>query len=227
LIWELSLNIDVSQSGRRRRPGFTLMEIMLVLAVLVVIAALTLPALDGPMENHRLRVSGDVVRVQWSHARVKAMETGRTYVFKYQPEQQNFKLEPWYMEDDYLESDVVLGFGGGPMAGGAGGIQAVDASSPDGIATPTTTELGELPEGVTFVGSETELDDRSAFLSATTAGGEEDLLWSSPIFFYPDGTSSTARLLMMNRRSRYVMVSVRGLTGVVLVSDLLTEEEIQ
>ncbi len=221
------MNTDVSQSGRRRRRGFTLMEIMLVLAVLVVIAAMSIPALEGPMENHRLRVSGDTVRVQWSHARILAMETGRTYVFKYQPELPNFKIEPWYMEDDYLESDVVMGFGGGTMAG------ASRVSSPDGISTLTSntasskTELGELPEGVMFVGSEMELDDRSAFLSVTATGAEDDALWSSPIFFYPDGTSSTARILMMNGRSRYLMVSVRGLTGVVHVSNLLTIEEIQ
>ncbi len=206
---------------------------MLVLAVLVVIAAITLPALKGPMENHRLRVSGDMVRVEWSHARVKAMETGRTYVFKYQPELQNFKIEPWYMEADYLESDVVSGFGGGALPG-ANGMQA-GASSANGIYTPTSTtatstmELGELPEGVSFVGSETEMDDRSAFLalSATATNLEDDAVWSDPIFFYPDGTSSTARILMMNGRARYLMVSVRGLTGVVHVSDLLTVEEIQ
>jgi prepilin-type N-terminal cleavage/methylation domain-containing protein len=221
------LNTDVTQSDRRRRAGFTLMEIMLVLAVLVVIAAITLPALKGPMDNHRLRVSGDMVRVEWSHARVKAMETGRTYVFKYQPELPNFKIEPWYMEDDYLESDVVLGFGGGATTGGAGANSGDVSYSPTSTTATSTMELGELPEGVTFVGSETELDERSAFLSVTATAGDEDLLWSDPIFFYPDGTSSTARILIMNERSRFLMVSVRGLTGVVHVSDLMTAEEMQ
>jgi hypothetical protein len=88
-------------------------------------------------------------------------------------------------------------------------------------------ELGELPEDIVFMGSESEQDNRSAFTFATTSGDAEDALWSEPIFFYPDGTSSTSRILIRNSRGRYLMVSVRGLTGVVQVSNLLTVEEIQ
>ncbi len=227
------MNATLARLRRRRRGGLTLMEILLVLALLVAISAISLPALKGPMENQRLRASGDIVRVEWSRARVKAMESGRTYVFRHQPELGTFKIEPWYMEDDYLESsDVNTGMGGG-AAGGINGLQVNEALSSGGLVNPTsttatsTTELGELPEGVVFVGSESEMDDRSAFITLTTADAGEEALWSPPIFFYPDGTSSTSRILIRNGRGRYVMVSVRGLTGVVQVSDLLTVEEIQ
>lgn len=227
------MNANVAHMRLRRRAGLTLMEILLVLALLVAIAAMSLPALKGPMENYRLRMSGDIVRVQWSHARVKAMESGRTYVFRYQPELQNFKIEPWYMEDDYLESSDI---NGGPAARGAArpnSDAAADALSSGGIVRATSTtatstaEIGELPEGVAFVGSESELDDRLAFLAATSPVDNVDSQWSAPIFFYPDGTSSTSRILIRNSRARYLMVSMRGLTGVVHVSDVLTVEEIQ
>lgn len=219
----------------RRRTGLTLMEILLVLALLVAISAISLPALKGPMENQRLRMSGDMVRVQWSHARVKAMESGRTYVFQYQPELQDFKIEPWYLEDDYLESSDV---NRGSAAGGQPPVNNATANSAltsGGLVSPTSTtatstaEIGKLPDGAVFVGSESELDERQAFLSATAAGpgNSADVQWSAPIFFYPDGTSSTSRILIRNSRARYLMVSMRGLTGVVQVSDLLTVEEIQ
>jgi len=113
------------------------------------------------------------------------------------------------------------------MTGGAGANSGGVSYRPTSTTATSTMELGELPEGVTFVGSETELDERSAFLSVTATTGDEDLLWSDPIFFYPDGTSSTARILITNERSRFLMVSVRGLTGVVHVSDLMTAEEMQ
>jgi len=232
------LNARRANTRPRRRGGLTLMEILLVLALLVAIAAISLPALRGPMENQRLRMSGDMVRVQWSHARNKAMESGRTYVFQYQPELRDFKIEPWYMEDDYLESsDTMQGQAlGGQFAGGqrpAVNPDAASALQSGGIVTPTSTtatstaELGKLPEDVVFVGSESEMDERLAFLSATASTDAADVLWSDPIFFYPDGTSSTSRILIRNSRSRYLMVSMRGLTGVVQVSDLLTAEEIQ
>ena len=224
-------------SSVRHRAGMTLMEILLVLALMVAIAALSLPALKGPMENHRLRMSGDMVRVEWSRARVKAMESGRTYVFHYQPELGDFKIEPWYLDDDYLESsEVIPALAGGPIAGAAGrqpAGQPAGSLASGGIVNPTsttatsTTELGVLPDGIVFVGSETELDDRSAFLSATMSTQASDVVWSDPIFFYPDGTSSTTRILLRNSRGRYLMVAVRGLTGVVQVSDLLNAEEIQ
>ncbi len=210
------------------------MEILLVLALLVAVAAVSLPVLRGPMENQRLRASGDIVRVEWSRARVKAMETGRTYVFQHQPEVGAFRIEPWYLDDDYLESsDVNLAGGAG---GGINGLQVnqalasgsgVNTASTTSTTATSTTELGELPEGVVFVGGESELDDRSAFLSLTAMPDEEDALWSAPIFFYPDGTSSTSRILLRNGRGRYLMVSLRGLTGVAQVSDLLTVEEVQ
>jgi len=234
------LHPNTAQFRHRRRTGFTLMEILLVLALLVAIAAISLPALNGPMENHRLRMAGDMVRVEWSHARNKAMESGRTYVFKYQPELGNFKIEPWYLDDDYLESSNVLQAGG--ANGGVAGVNAALASARNGNsadplssagATPTSTtatstvEIGELPEKVQFVGSETEMDERSAYLAVTSTPQGDEVLWSDPIFFYPDGTSSTVRLLIRNSRARYLIVSIRGLTGVVQVSDLLNVEEIQ
>jgi hypothetical protein len=47
-----------------------------------------------------------------------------------------------------------------------------------------------------------------------------------PVFFYPDGTTSTARLVRGNQRGRCVTVTMRGLTGVVQVSELHTQEEV-
>lgn len=213
------------------------MEILLVMALLVAITAVSLPALTGPMENHRLRMAGDIVRVHWSHARNKAMESGRTYVFKYQPDLGSFKIEPWHLDDDYLESSDLIqtgaGVGGvnGALAGANGGStnggSAISGAVPTSTTATSTIEIGELPEDILFVGSEAQADDRSAYLAATSSNEDVDVLWSDPIFFYPDGTSSTVRILVKNSRARYLMVSIRGLTGVVHVSDLLTVEEIQ
>jgi hypothetical protein len=84
----------------------------------------------------------------------------------------------------------------------------------------------ELPESVSFVASETEADVRDAMLvddqSDLTSLGQ----WSSPVFFYADGTTSTARLLLANSRQLHIVVTLRGLTGVSQVSDLLSPEEL-
>lgn len=208
------------------------MEVLLVLALLVAVAALTLPVLSGPLDNHRLRKSADMVRVQWARARVQSMESGRTYVFRYQPNGNAFMVEPWSLDNDYLESDQITGLGPGAVGGVGAAAGAVAVQ--DTMTTSTATNfaanslLGELPENVRFVASETAADQRDQY---TAAAGQQnvavDATWSPPIFFYPDGTASTARLIMTNSRQRFIMLTMRGLTGVVHVSDLMGFEELQ
>jgi hypothetical protein len=39
--------------------------------------------------------------------------------------------------------------------------------------------------------------------------------WGMPIYFFPDGTSSTAQLMLMNEQNQAIRVYLRGLTGLV------------
>ena len=86
----------------------------------------------------------------------------------------------------------------------------------------------ELPERVSFFGSEVD-DDRALYLlqSSVTAQGAPSGDLSTPIFFYPDGTTSNARLVVANERGRYILLTLRGLTGVVRVSGMLTASQLE
>jgi type II secretory pathway pseudopilin PulG len=46
-----------------------------------------------------------------------------------------------------------------------------------------------------------------------TAGGNGGMAWSAPIFFYPDGSTSTAAILLKNTTGRCIEIRLRGLTG--------------
>jgi hypothetical protein len=46
--------------------------------------------------------------------------------------------------------------------------------------------------------------------------------WSQPIFFYPDGTTSSVRLWLRNKDGRMIELYLRGLTGVVKVGNVTT-----
>ena len=50
---------------------------------------------------------------------------------------------------------------------------------------------------------------------------------ASPILFYPDGTTSDARLILTNEQQRYVVVKLRSLTGIARVSQLLSHDQLQ
>ncbi len=198
------------------RRGFSLLEVMLVLGLLVIVAALAYPSVTGPLDNNRLRHSADQIRATWARARTKAMESGRTYVFRCQPTTGSYEIEPWINNDDLLESDLVT----------QGGV-AVGASAQEATAVSLGPKVESLPENITFMASEIVAEMRSQLLAATAdSATEADQTWSAPIFFYPDGTSSTARLVLMNQHERYVMITIRGLTGVVTTRGLLTRDEL-
>jgi Tfp pilus assembly protein FimT len=206
-----------------RLRGITLLEVLLVMALLVALAGMAMPTIKAPMDNLRLRKAADIVRTEWVRSRVKAMETGRTYTFRYEPTGSQYVVEVWAANDDYLESASLRNSVTGTTVAPTGAAPA-DTNQLAACGEPARTE--ELPENVFFVASEATEDVRGAMLSETQQlqGAVIDQTFSSPIFFYPDGTTSTARLVLANHRQRQVTLTIRGITGIVEVSDMVSGE---
>src|SRR5436190_22305838 len=74
---------DAAKWRFRARSAFTLFEITLVLALLVTIAAIAWPALDGVFANERLKHTADQLRSDLTRARVAAMNTGCCHLFSW------------------------------------------------------------------------------------------------------------------------------------------------
>ena len=62
-----------------RRRGFTLFELIIVMALLLLLAALVLPSLGAFRGDTRQRAAADVIRGELAVARSRAMEEGRPY----------------------------------------------------------------------------------------------------------------------------------------------------
>ena len=84
----------------------TLLELILVLALLVMISAMAMPAFTVPFEYHRLRQGGEVVRVEWNKARIKAMKTGQIHMFRYTAQSNTYQVMPYFSQQDWLEADA-------------------------------------------------------------------------------------------------------------------------
>lgn len=190
----------------RRRGGFTLLEIMLVLAVLVVIAAMTMPALGRVVETQRLKQAADQVRASWMRTHLTAMRTGQLQMFRYENGAGRYRVETWQAAEDDVESKF-----------------ATDNPSLRSGPQPTA-EAGEqaLPDDVIFSAGDAEFDNRSSKIEddVSKLGGGPAGAWSRPILFYPDGSASNAHLVVSNKRGRAIRVDLRGLTGGVTVGEI-------
>jgi hypothetical protein len=67
-----------------------------------------------------------------------------------------------------------------------------------------------------------EIDNRNIRLGETGSG---DKTWSTPIFFYPDGTCSTAALLLKNGNGQFIEIRLRGMTGLTKVTETFSADE--
>jgi prepilin-type N-terminal cleavage/methylation domain-containing protein len=196
---------------RRNRRGFTLLEVLLTLFVLVVLAALTWPALANSFARYRLRAAADQVRAQWVSARVKAMQTDSVQIFRYTPGGNEYSVQ----RRNVMEAVV------DPSTGDSTGVTGDTPDPAPGSATKET-----LPDGITFAGSETAPDTRAATVDTSADQSPTSAPdWADPVLFYPDGTTSTARLVLRSDRGLGLELSLRGLTGVVTVGEIITTQE--
>lgn len=201
-----------------------------MLALLVVIGSMVTPVFTGSFANIRLRRAGDQLVASWSQARKLAIETGVVYQFRFTPESGEYRIEPWLGET--LQSGVA---GATTTASGAASTASAASatSSPSSSTTSSSTVADDeetptaLPTDVTFYAGQLAAADPLTQERRVDAmverGGEE----STPILFYPDGTTSEAAVVLTNDRKEYVRVALRSLTGVGRTSSVMTSDELQ
>jgi prepilin-type N-terminal cleavage/methylation domain-containing protein len=171
-----------------RSRGYTLMEMLIVLAVLAALAAMSWPALRGSLEKSRLQNAAKQLGTEIVRARLRAIEMGRPYQLRFEPGGNRLEVGPC---PTFAEPT------------------AATINNPEQEERPTEIEL---PEGVTFMASDPaaaapEPEPESA--ADQWSAGE----WSVPIVFQPSGRSSNARFRLSAGQNYSLEVTLRGLTG--------------
>jgi type II secretory pathway pseudopilin PulG len=199
--------------------GFTIVELLLALTILVSLAAVVVPSFTGLLNDRRLARAGDQLRVEMMQARLAAMRTGRIYMLELKVATDEVRLRPWVDMNDMTETlDQTGGSSALLMGGNAIGstLQAVDVEAESKEST--------LPESTTVAEVQVQSSPRSFMIdSQARAGAQEG--WGQPILFYPDGTSSTAAVTLSSEGVGRVVVLLRGLTGEPSVTDLFSPAE--
>jgi len=133
---------------KARRQGYTLFELIVVLAIICVIAAIVAPNLNTWFSGSKVTAAADQVRARWADGRSRAQEEGRPYKFAVQIDTGKYRLAPDSPEfwgggsgdgkalvlEDELPKDVVFASGQGGGAGGGEWSHAV-VFLPDGTAS--------------------------------------------------------------------------------------------
>jgi len=223
--------------GRGARRAFSLIELLLVLALIVAMAAVVVPTI-GVFDDEYLRQAADQVRGDWTAARVEAMTSGLTQVFRYEIETGQYVIQPWEGDDALLNASPGASASGGISSGNMGAPADGGFASPMGgsvSSSPYAAPVGSgsgmiggsavvhqktLPEQVKFASCQVGLDVRA--VQVADAVGSSYL--APPILFYPDGTTSDAILTLANEEGDTISLHLRGLTGIVQVSEIAYQQ---
>ena len=207
--WTLDLG---PWTSRGSPAGYTLLEVLLVIAIIVMAAAAVAPSMRRFAKNAALKAAANDVRAELTRAHVQAMKSGRTQVFQYELGGRKFKIQPWIGDDAALE--------------GAGAEAAVP---PPATTNPDGTNPGErsLPEGIKFALGDAAIESRGERIEQELATSGDGVTWSRPILFFPDGSSADAYVVIANERDVGIRLDLRGLTAAVKVGDLKSLQELE
>jgi type II secretory pathway pseudopilin PulG len=185
----------------RSRSGFTLFELLLVCAVVIVLGAMIAPSINGMYSNYRAAASADQVRAAWAEARTHAMNEGRPYRFCVKPNTGEFRVapdaSPYWAGNDSLQADD-------------------DPNNPPLIKEDTLPK----PKVFTFkTDDQAPLDPIASAAGQTSSVGRSDGVWTTIAIFLPDGTAQddVKSLELGETGTKPTILRLRALTGVVTI----------
>ncbi len=190
--------------------GFSLLELLIVLAVLVTITAIAAPNLMDRVRDGQVQEAAETVREVVAETRTFAIDAGVDYHFRYEIGGQSFVAIPSEREPssgNSLDSDG----------------QTADFRAWANEVSDTIFLRNSNDDESSGVGSLEAAD----FGNLANAGELAQKVWSAPIVFHFDGTAEDKSFRVMDGDKRTSTVSVRGLTGSVRISPVFIMEENQ
>jgi prepilin-type N-terminal cleavage/methylation domain-containing protein len=176
------------------RRGFTLLELLLVLAILVILSALVMPAIENMYAEVRLQAGADNLRSRLAEARGHAIAEQRPYRFAVKPNSSNYRLAP-DAADQWGETPPVP-----------------EAATDDGLSVPPLVVEDVLPDHIEFQ------------FAAGSEPSQSSGSWSKVVTFQPDGSCDDDRTIRLDLENcRPIEISIRQLTGAVTAKMLPKE----
>lgn len=206
------------RAERITRRAFTLIEMILVLAILVAIGAIVAPSFSDAFQRQRLLSSADRLRSIWERARLTAMKTGQTQLFTCTTGAGDFSVAPYMADADMVNSSA----GASVVMGGT--IAQTTTSGTMEAPPPEVAAPQMLEDGITFVSCAVSSDMRAMSVAQSQGGTAALSAMNQSVMFYPDGSTSTAEVVLQDEAGKQRALRMRGLTG---TTEVITPGEVR
>jgi len=185
-----------AERARRSRGAFTLLEVMLVMALIAMLASLVVPSIRGFYKGEKLMAATDGVRAAAAQARLHAIDEGIPYRLCVVPGRGNYRAAP-----DTTESW---------NQGASGEYPTVEGVVPNDIALRVQSQ-----------GQSVSVDSEGKSAVSFEVGDVPEDAWSVVAVFRPDGTADrTVEIICSTAHSLPLSITLRGLTGTTSVRRL-------
>jgi len=192
------------------------------MGILVAVAAIAWPTITRSYESVRLRKAADQVQTGLGRARVQAMSSGVSQVFRFEPNSPRYTITPY--QDDSVSLDSSAVDASSSSAGQGSSPSSSSAPSPTGGPTdPSNPCQHQLPDGFAFTTAQRSSDSRTAVAEGQLSDGSASAD-APPVFFYPDGSSQDAVITISTDNGRSISITLRGYTGVTHVGEIFFAE---
>ena len=219
------------RTDRGSRAGFTLLELLLVLGMLVMLLAFAWPQMQAFVDDKRLTQGGEQLRNALREARREAIDDGIAYRCDVRAGTSRFRIvassEPW----DELASEP---------AARTTDLDEEDDFIPFRLEEQLPDDLRLLPRYrlVEMIGDEVSNEDASNDERSQDNASENDAdpdlaadefvdeeAWEPRFEFYPDGSAVSVTAFLVDRKRRFLVVRADALSGDVSLSEVRLGDE--
>jgi prepilin-type N-terminal cleavage/methylation domain-containing protein len=185
---------DKREAEHRMRRGYTLFEMLIVCALLLIVAGLSIPSIESMYSDSKLQAGVDQVRGAWASARSHAISEGQSYRFSESVNGSDFRVAP---------------DGSEYWAGG-------DGPAPTDPNNPPLVNQDSLPRGISFTVTASDPGSADPSTPATSAPSISSGSWTTTAVFLPDGTAQQDVEIVFRLKeagATPVSLKLRALTG--------------
>jgi prepilin-type N-terminal cleavage/methylation domain-containing protein len=180
----------------RSRSAYTLMEMIVVMAIIVMLGAAIYPSLEDSYDHFKVTAAADAVKGAWAEARARAIEDCMPYRFAVVPGTPRFRVAP--------DKPEFWSGGGSPDQGATGN-------------RPPLVRQGSLPKDILFDGKGGSAPQGNGNKDDDAENAPVDpSAWVTKAVFLPTGEASDDYELKLEmKNAQPIILQLRSLTGTV------------